>query len=82
MEKVSRVRDDELKDLNLGTIENPKVIKVSVNLDEEFKEDLKVLLQEFMDVFAWEYSDLRGMDPRVYRHQAKSILWWYKKECP
>ena len=69
MEKVSRVREDDLQDLNLGSVENPKVVKISVNLDDEFKGSLKVLLQEFMDVFAWDYSNLKGMDPQVYKHK-------------
>lgn len=45
------------------------MVKVSVHLDEDFKEDLKALLQEFIDVFAWDYSDLKGMDPEVCKHQ-------------
>ena len=69
MEKVSRVKGDDLQDLNLGSDVSPKVVKVSVNLDDGFKEDLKKLLQEYMDVFAWDYLDLKGMDPAVYKHK-------------
>ena len=69
IEKVSRVKEDDLQELNLGTETNQKVVKVSVNLDEEFKASLKELLQEFIDVFVWDYSDLKGMDPNVYKHK-------------
>ena len=69
MDKVSRAKEDDLQDLNLGTEEHPKIVKVSVNLEEDFKQDLKALLQEFIDVFAWDYSDLKGMDPQVYKHK-------------
>ena len=48
MEKVSRVKEDDLQDLNLGTAENPKCVKVSVHLEvhleDDFKQNLKVLL--------------------------------------
>ena len=44
MEKVSRVKEDDLQELNLGSVENPKIIKISVNLDDDFKESLKLLL--------------------------------------
>ena len=30
---------------------------------------MKALLHEFIDVFAWDYSDLKGMDPQVYKHK-------------
>lgn len=53
--KSSRVKEDDLQDLDLGMEDNPIIIKVSVHLDLEFKEQLKKLLQEFMDVFAWDY---------------------------
>ena len=38
-------------------------------MEDDFKQILKVLLQEFMDIFAWDYSDLKCMDPQVYRHK-------------
>lgn len=69
MEKVSRVKEDDLQDLNLGSEDSPKVVKINVNLNDGFKEDLKKLLQEYMDVFAWDYFDLKGMDPAVYKHK-------------
>ena len=69
MDKGSRAKEDELQDLNLGTKEHPKMVKVSVNLEADFKQDLKALLQEFIDVFAWDYLDLKVMDPQVYKHK-------------
>ena len=57
MHRIVRVSEDELQDLNLGTEGDPKVVKISVHVDGKFKDDLKELLMEFRDVFAWEYSD-------------------------
>ena len=55
METISRVKEDDLKDLNLGTKDIPKMVRVSVHLDDEFGQELKELLQEIIDVFAWDY---------------------------
>lgn len=27
------------------------------------------LLREFRDVFAWDYSDMKGLDPQFYQHK-------------
>lgn len=54
MKKLSRVKEDGLQDLNLGSMENSKHVKVSVSLDGDFKGDLKKILQKLMDVFAWD----------------------------
>lgn len=69
IKKVSRVKEDDLQDINLGSEEDPKMVKVSIHLDEAFKEDLRKLLIEFSDVFAWDYFDLKCMDPEVNKHQ-------------
>ena len=37
MSKSSTFKEDELEDLNLGIVENPKNAKISVNLTIDFK---------------------------------------------
>ncbi|MCO5587631.1 hypothetical protein L7F22_041580 [Adiantum nelumboides] len=73
MKKVSRVKEDDLQDLNLGCKGSPKVVKNSVHLDDAFKEGLKQLLQEFIDVFVWDYFDLKGIIRKMV--QSKPKLW-------
>lgn len=34
-----------------------------------FKEDLLSLLKEFKDIFAWDYSDMKIIDPSFYSHK-------------
>ena len=53
----------------MGAEKNPKIVKVSVHIDGKFKDDLKALLLEFKDVFAWEYFDIRGIDPLLHQHK-------------
>ena len=69
VKKSARVLEDELQDLNLGTEEDPKVVKISVHVEGEFKAELKELLMQYKDIFAWDYSDMKGIDPTFYQHR-------------
>ena len=69
MTKSARVLEDDLSEWNLGSEEDPKIVKVSVHVQGRFKEDLLNLLKEFKDIFAWEYSDMKGIDPSFYSHK-------------
>ena len=64
-----RVKEDELLDLNLRTEEEPKNVRVSAKLDKGFGVKLETLLKSFKDVFAWEYTDLLGIDLKFYQHK-------------
>ena len=54
--------------MNIGSIEDPKNVYISVTCTEEEKEKFIDLFKEFKDIFAWSYSDLRGFDPGVIQH--------------
>lgn len=69
LSKSTRVKEDELQDLNLGTQEDPKNVRISINLTGQFKEELQELLKEFKDIFAWHYTDMKGVDPRFCQHK-------------
>ena len=60
---------DELRELNLGTSEDPKPIFVSALLTPEELEDYEQLLREYRDVFAWGYQDMPGLDPNMAVHK-------------
>ena len=60
MSKLSRVKEDDLQELNLGTEQEPKTVKISVHVEGQFKQDLTNLLQEFKDIFAWKYTNMKG----------------------
>ena len=51
--------------LNLGDEANPKPIFISESLSPSEKEDLISLVREYIDVFAWNYEDMPGLDPHV-----------------
>ena len=53
-----------LETLKLGN-ENPCLIKTGSTLNEQEKKDLKELLTEFQEVFAWSYEDMQGINPEI-----------------
>ena len=60
---------DELKELNLGTSEEPRPIYVSSLLTPEEESKYFELLMEYKDVFAWTYKEMPCLDPIVAVHQ-------------
>ena len=69
MSRSSRVKEDDLENLNLGTADNPKNVRISVNLTTDFRQNLKQLLFEFKDIFAWHYTDMKGVNPNICQHK-------------
>jgi len=53
---------------NIGTEDNPKMIKLSKSLSPEMKQKYIHLMKEFSDVFSWEYKDLKFYDKGIIKH--------------
>ena len=53
---------------NIGTKENPKLIKLSKSLPRTEKVKYLELLKEFQDVFAWSYEDLNSYNTNIIQH--------------
>lgn len=71
--------DDQLKKNKVGIqvkeehyeeleIFKGKLLKVGKNCSHEDRQSFVALCQEFHNVFAWEYSDLKGFDPHIAQH--------------
>ena len=50
----------DIEEYNLGTEENPKMIKLSKSLPPDQKLKYVELVREFEDVFVWRYEDLKS----------------------
>jgi len=55
--------------INLGDKANSKPIFIRESLSPSEKEDLISLVWEYIDVFAWNYEDMPGLDPQVAMHR-------------
>ena len=65
--KVS-LDNDEVEDYNIGSEDDPKVIKLSKALDPENRNKYIVLVPKFSDVFAWTYEDLKEYNTAIIQH--------------
>ena len=55
--------------VNLGSQDHPKPIFISESLSLTEKEELIVLVREYINVFAWNYEDMPGLNPQVAMHR-------------
>jgi len=61
----------------LGTKEDKKEIKIGASLDPTVKKRIIELLEEYVDIFAWSYRDMPGLDTDIVVHRLP-----LKPECP
>ena len=76
-EKVIQPHQEVIEVINLGNEEVKKEIKIGAALCDEEKKGLIELLQEYVDVFAWSYEDMPGLDTDIVVHRLP-----LKPECP
>ena len=57
----------------MGTLENPKDVKIGLTLSSEEQEELTKLLKEFPELFAWSYEDMPGIDPDIVQHRILTL---------
>ena len=58
----------KIEDCNIGTEQNPKMIKLSEALPPNQKLKYTDLFKEFQDVFAWSYENLNSYHTSVIQH--------------
>ena len=51
------------------TIALGKELNLRKSLSQEQHHDVLQLLQKHQDAFAWEYMDMKGLDPTLYTHR-------------
>ena len=60
---------DPLEKVDLGDGTIPRLTFINKNLSVEFKADLIKLLKEYIDCFAWEYSEMPGLSRDLVEHR-------------
>jgi electron transfer flavoprotein alpha subunit len=64
-ESKNKFMVDEIKEVNLGTIENPCMNFINANLSSKGKGDYMELFMECRDIFTWSYDEMPCLDLRV-----------------
>ncbi|GAU38495.1 hypothetical protein TSUD_64750 [Trifolium subterraneum] len=75
--KVIQPHEEDVELIDLSSDEGKKEIKIGASLEASVKERVIVLLREYVDVFAWSYQDMPGLDPEIVEHHLP-----LKPECP
>ena len=66
-ERVSPPFDD-LETVDLGTADQPRELRIGTTLSTDERDSLLRLLRSYLDVFAWSYEDMLGLDPSIVQH--------------
>jgi hypothetical protein len=60
---------DELEEVDIGPGDKPQPTFVSKKLDPSLQEPMIALLKEYFDCFAWDYTEMPGLDRSIVEHQ-------------
>jgi hypothetical protein len=60
---------DELEEVNIGLGDKPRPTFVSKKLDPSLREPMILLLNEYSDGFAWDYTEMPGLDRSIIEHR-------------
>ena len=61
------VRDTEVVDF--GMVDQPRELRIRSDLSTDERDGLIQLLKSYLDVFAWSYEDMPGLDPSIVQHR-------------
>ncbi|KAI5430418.1 hypothetical protein KIW84_034845 [Lathyrus oleraceus] len=67
-EKVIHPHLENLETVNLGSEDCIREVKIEALLEESIKKGLIELLREYVDVFAWSYEDMPGLDTDIEQY--------------
>ncbi|KAI5394763.1 hypothetical protein KIW84_061398 [Lathyrus oleraceus] len=76
-EKVIQPHEEQIEVVNLGTDEVRKEVKVGAALEASVKSRMVALLKEYVDIFAWSYQDMPGLDTDIVVHKLP-----LRADCP
>ena len=63
--------------INLGTKADKKEVKIDANLKDCVKRRLVQMLHDYVEVLAWSYKDMSGLDTDIVVHRLPM-----KENCP
>ena len=76
-ERSIQPHEELVESVNLGTKEDGKEVKIGVNLDPSVKQRLIQMLRDYVEIFAWSYEDMPGLDTDIMAHRLPT-----KEDCP
>ena len=68
-DEPSSLVQDPTEDINIGSEDDPKILKIGSSLSLEEKERPTHFLKQHEEVFAWTYEDMTGLDTKLVEHR-------------
>jgi hypothetical protein len=59
---------DELEEVDIGPGDKPRPTFISKKLDTSLQETMIALLKEYSNCFAWDYTEMPGLDRSIVKH--------------
>ncbi|KAL6350452.1 hypothetical protein AAG906_019099 [Vitis piasezkii] len=72
-QRVSLATED-IDAVDFGTTDQPRKLRIRSNLFIDEKDSLIQLLRSYLDVFAWSYENMSGLDPFIVQHRFLSMV--------
>jgi len=60
---------DDLVEVDIGNGDKPRRTFISAKFDSECRQRLSDLLKEYKDCFAWDYTEMPGLDRSIVEHR-------------
>jgi hypothetical protein len=60
---------DKLEEVDIGNGDKPRPTFISTSLESDFRKELIKMLKEYKDFFAWDYSEMPGLDCSIVEHR-------------
>jgi len=69
LKSALKPQPEEVEDYDIGTKEEPRIVKISKYLHPEVKSKYKYLLEWYKDVFTWSFEELKTYATTVIEHK-------------
>jgi hypothetical protein len=72
---------DELEEINIGPGDKSRPTFINEKLDPFLREPMIALLKEYFDCFAWDYTEMPGLDRSIVEHRLplKKGFWPFQQ---
>ena len=75
-ERVIQPHEKPVELVNLGTETDKKEVKIGANLELSVKQRLIQMMRDYVEIFAWSYEDIPGLDTDIMVHRLPT-----KEDC-
>ena len=67
-EKKVTLVSGSIESVDFETLDQPRELKIGTSLSPDERDRLIVFLRSYLDVFAWSYEDMPGLNPSIVQH--------------